>query len=65
VKNIPMDRILLETDAPYLTPSSKKGQKNEPGFLLEVAQTVSEIKGVSLNELAVLTSANAEKLFGA
>lgn len=65
VGNIPMDRILLETDAPYLTPSSKKGQKNEPGFMLEVAQTVSEIKGVSLNELAVLTSANAEKLFGA
>ncbi|MDA0740810.1 MAG: TatD family hydrolase [Bacteroidetes bacterium] len=65
VGNIPTDRILLETDAPYLTPSSKKGQKNEPGFMLEVAQTVSEIKGVSLNELAVLTSANAEKLFGA
>jgi TatD DNase family protein len=65
VKNIPIDRILLETDAPYLTPTSKKGQKNEPGFLLEVAQTISEIKGVSLEELAEITTLNAEKLFGA
>ena len=64
VKNIPTDRILLETDAPYLTPTSKKGQKNEPGFLLEVAQTISEIKGVSLEELAETTTLNAEKLFG-
>lgn len=65
IENIPSDRILLETDAPYLTPTSKKGQKNEPGFLLEVAQTVSEIKAVSLDELANITTANAEKLFGA
>jgi TatD DNase family protein len=64
VKNIPTDRILLETDAPYLTPTNKKGQKNEPGFLLEVAQTVSEIKGISLEELAEFTTVNAEKLFG-
>jgi TatD DNase family protein len=64
VLSIPQDRILLETDAPYLTPSAFKGQKNEPGFMLDVAQTISEIKGVSLEELAALTTANAEKLFG-
>ena len=64
VLSIPQDRILLETDAPYLTPSAFKGQKNEPGFMLDVAQTISEIKGVSLGELAALTTVNAEKLFG-
>ena len=64
VAHIPFDRIVLETDAPYLSPQTKKGEKNEPGFMREVAEVVAEVKGVSLDECARITTANARELFG-
>ena len=64
VRAIPQDRILLETDAPYLTPTSFKGQKNEPAFMAEVAQTVAEILDIDEAELAPKLAANTRNLFG-
>jgi len=64
VKTVPIDRILIETDAPFLAPEPYRGKTNEPAFVVEVAKKVAEIKGLSLEEVTELTSKNAEKLFG-
>ncbi len=64
VRRIPMDRILVETDAPYLAPVPKRGKRNEPAFVRFVAEAVAEIKGLPLDEMAQATSSNAESLFG-
>ena len=61
---IPIDRILIETDSPYLAPVPYRGKKNEPSYLVEVAQCLSEIKGLSLEDLAAITSNNFDRLFG-
>lgn len=63
VKGLPLEAIILETDAPYLTPKSHRGQRNEPSYLPEVAQKIAEWKNVSLEEVAEKTTANAKKLF--
>lgn len=62
-KACPLDRLLLETDGPFLPPQSRRGQRNEPAFLLETAGTVSELHGIPLPELGARTSANARRLF--
>jgi TatD DNase family protein len=59
-----MDRLFLETDAPYLPPVPYRGKRNEPAFMIEVAKKLAEIKQVPLHEIAAITTANAEKLFG-
>ncbi len=64
VKAVPVDRLLLETDAPYLTPLSKRGQRNEPANLPEVARKLAEIHTIPLEELVTTTTANARQLFG-
>ncbi len=64
IKYIPLDRILLETDAPYVAPLSRRGKRNEPSYIIETAQKMAEIKGVSLEELAEKTTENAIKVFG-
>lgn len=63
VKAVPMDRILIETDAPFLAPVPYRGKRNEPAYMLETAKTVASIKGVSLEEIARVTTANARRLF--
>jgi len=63
VKKIPMDRLLVETDSPYLTPVPYRGQQNEPKHVRLVAQYVADLKGVSLTELAEHTSNNFTQLF--
>jgi TatD DNase family protein len=63
IKNIPNDRILIETDAPYLAPIPHRGQQNEPAFVVEVARRIADIKGLTIEEVASITSANAIKLF--
>jgi len=60
----PADRVLVETDCPYLPPDSRRGRRNEPAFLIEAAQTAAEIRGLPFEELARLTTANASNLFG-
>lgn len=61
--NLPLDRIVLETDAPYLAPVPCRGKRNEPAFLVHTAQKIAEILGMDLNELAVMTTANVKQLF--
>ncbi len=64
VKDIPMEYIVLETDAPYLAPVPYRGKTNEPAYMIEVAKKLAEIKSLPLNEIAAITTSNAEKLFG-
>ena len=64
VKRIPLERILLETDAPYLAPTPLRGTRNESSYIPIIAAKLAEIKGVSLEEVASTTTRNAETLFG-
>lgn len=57
---VPMDRILIETDCPYLAPHPHRGKRNEPAYVSLVAETAAEIKGISVEELVDLTSRNAK-----
>ena len=61
--HLPLDRIVLETDAPYLAPVPCRGKRNEPAFLVHTAQKIAEIRQISLEELAAVTTANAKNLF--
>jgi TatD DNase family protein len=61
---IPLDRLLIETDCPYLTPHPYRGQRNEPSYVKLVAEQIAEIKGLTFEEIARATSDNAKKLFG-
>lgn len=64
VKSIPLERILLETDSPYLTPAPYRGTRNESSYIPLIAWKLAELKGVSVDDVASVTTANAEKLFG-
>lgn len=64
VKDIPLEWLVLETDAPYLTPVPHRGKRNESGYLRFVAERLAEIKGISLEQLGDITTANALKIFG-
>lgn len=63
VKEIPLGRIVLETDSPYLTPVPKRGTRNESGYIPYIAEKLAEIKGISIEETAAVTTSNARKLF--
>lgn len=63
IKVTPLERIVLETDCPYLTPMPFRGKKNEPAYVSYVAQKLSELKGVSLEEVCTQTTRNAQQLF--
>jgi TatD DNase family protein len=63
VHAVPLDRILVETDAPFLAPVPLRGKRNEPAFMIHTARTVAEIKGVSVEELAAATTENFFRLF--
>jgi TatD DNase family protein len=62
-KLVPLDRMHVETDAPFLAPVPQRGKKNTPAFVVHTAALVAELKGVSLEELAVATNKNARHLF--
>ncbi|MFM6969320.1 MAG: TatD family hydrolase, partial [Sediminibacterium sp.] len=62
--NVPLSHLVLETDAPYLTPVPFRGKRNESGYLLYIAQKLAEVKQTTLHEVAAITTANAQKIFG-
>jgi TatD DNase family protein len=64
LKDISLDYMVLETDAPYLTPVPFRGKRNESSYLKYIVKKLAEIKGVSEEEVAARTTANAEKIFG-
>jgi len=63
-EKIPLDRMLIETDSPYLAPVPHRGKSNRPAFVTHVAKCIAEIRGVSLEEIASATLANYKTLFG-
>lgn len=63
VRDLPLDRLLVETDAPYLAPVPLRGKRNEPAFVTHTAALVAELKGVTADELARATTANFFRLF--
>jgi TatD DNase family protein len=64
VKQIPIERMLVETDAPYLAPQAHRGKRNEPAFVRFTAEEVAKVKGLSFDDVARITSFNAMQLFG-
>lgn len=64
VKDIPLERIVLETDSPYLTPVPHRGERNESAYIPLIAQKIAQVKGISLEEVAKITTHNAKTLFG-
>jgi len=64
VEHIPLEHLVLETDAPWLTPVPYRGKRNEPAYIPLIAQKIAEIKNISLKEVAVVTTENALRMFG-
>jgi len=62
-RDLPLERLLVETDAPYLAPAPLRGKRNEPAFVVHTAKRLAELKGVSPEELASITTANFFRLF--
>jgi TatD DNase family protein len=60
----PLDRLLLETDSPYLAPVPYRGKRNEPGFVRQVAERVATVRGIPVDELIAVTAKNAARVFG-
>lgn len=61
---IPLEKLLLETDAPYLTPEPYRGKRNEPAYVTFVAKKIAQLRGITFDEVAEVTTANARKVFG-
>jgi TatD DNase family protein len=64
LKNVSLKNLVIETDAPYLTPVPKRGKRNESAYLVYVAQAVAKIYDISVSEVAEITTENARSLFG-
>lgn len=64
VRTMPLDRIVLETDCPYLTPAPYRGQRNESAYVRLICDKIAELKGLAAETVAAATTANAEALFG-
>lgn len=63
IKDIPLEHIILETDSPYLTPEPYRGKRNEPARILDIAKFISDLKGISLEDLATITNNNIKRIF--
>jgi TatD DNase family protein len=64
VRHVPLDRLLVETDCPFLTPHPYRGRRNEPAYVRLVAERIATLRGMVFEDLAKTTTANAERLFG-
>ena len=60
---LPLERLVLETDAPYLSPVPRRGRRNEEAYLTHTAEAVARLRGISLDEVATVTTATAQRLF--
>jgi TatD DNase family protein len=63
-KQVPLDRLLIETDCPYLTPIPYRGKRNEPSYVVEVARCLAGVNGVEVEEMGRITSENFRRFFG-
>ena len=63
VRRVPIERLLVETDSPYLAPVPYRGKKNEPKYVVEVAECVADLKGLSYQDVLQYTTQNFERLF--
>ena len=64
-EKVPMDRLLIETDSPFLAPVPHRGKRNEPAFVVETAKAIARVKGLSVEDVAKTTTANYHRLFTA
>ena len=64
IEQVPLSELVLETDAPYLSPTPKRGKRNESSYLLYIAEKLAEVKGETLQTVAEVTTGNAKELFG-
>jgi len=62
-RDVPAERLLVETDAPYLAPTPHRGKRNEPAYVVETAKVLADVRGLSLAEVAALTTANARRCY--
>ena len=63
IKNAPLDKIMIETDSPFAAPAPYRGKRNEPGYVIEIAKKLAEIKKLPLEEIIKQTVINAENFF--
>ncbi len=63
-KEVPLDKLVLETDSPYLTPVPFRGKENKPAYVRYVAEEIANLRGISINEIINITTRNAEEFFG-
>jgi TatD DNase family protein len=63
IRETPVDRLLLETDGPYLAPVPHRGKRNEPGFVRHVAERVATVRGLPVEDLIAETGNNAQRVF--
>ena len=60
---IPLDRIVIETDCPFMAPEPFRGKRNDPGYLIKMAEKLAEIRGITTEEAIAATTANAKRLY--
>jgi TatD DNase family protein len=63
-RDLPLDRLLIETDSPFLAPQGRRGKRNEPAFVVEVARTLGSVRNLPAEEIAAATAANFRRFFG-
>ena len=63
-RELPLDRLLIETDSPFLAPQGRRGKRNEPAFVVEVARTLASVRNLDIGEIAATTTANFRRFFG-